>query len=227
MAFCGGLWIPFDFLPKAIQQVAPLLPSYHLGADRAGDSERAGTGLDWRARGGAGGLRADLPRNGVGGAIARTREDVWLEGAYETAAERSGLDGLRLAGLPALLPAGRAGRRICPPPRRRPRWRWCSTSGPTGFAAPRVLWIVAAWFVLGVMFVRDQSGGLGLLCVCGLPLWEDLGAAGGVPLSCRASGAGVPAVLGGGLRCLRLDLVGGLQRADGIGRRCSMRSASG
>jgi len=31
LAFCGGLWIPFDFLPKAIQQFAPLLPSYHLG----------------------------------------------------------------------------------------------------------------------------------------------------------------------------------------------------
>ena len=31
LAFCGGLWIPFDFLPKAIQQLAPLLPSYHLG----------------------------------------------------------------------------------------------------------------------------------------------------------------------------------------------------
>jgi ABC-2 type transport system permease protein len=30
MAFCGGLWMPYDFLPKAIQQVAPLLPSYHL-----------------------------------------------------------------------------------------------------------------------------------------------------------------------------------------------------
>lgn len=30
MAFCGGLWIPFDFLPKAIQMAAPLLPSYHL-----------------------------------------------------------------------------------------------------------------------------------------------------------------------------------------------------
>jgi ABC-2 type transport system permease protein len=30
MAFCGGLWMPFDFLPKAIQRVAPLLPSYHL-----------------------------------------------------------------------------------------------------------------------------------------------------------------------------------------------------
>jgi ABC-2 type transport system permease protein len=30
MAFCGGLWLPFDILPKAIQMVAPLLPSYHL-----------------------------------------------------------------------------------------------------------------------------------------------------------------------------------------------------
>jgi ABC-2 type transport system permease protein len=30
MAFCGGLWLPFNFLPKAIQQAAPLLPSYHL-----------------------------------------------------------------------------------------------------------------------------------------------------------------------------------------------------
>jgi ABC-2 type transport system permease protein len=30
MAFCGGLWIPFDFLPKAIQTAAPFLPSYHL-----------------------------------------------------------------------------------------------------------------------------------------------------------------------------------------------------
>jgi len=31
LAFCGGLWIPFNFLPKGIQQLAPLLPSYHLG----------------------------------------------------------------------------------------------------------------------------------------------------------------------------------------------------
>ena len=30
LSFCGGLWLPFDFLPKAIQQIAPLLPSYHL-----------------------------------------------------------------------------------------------------------------------------------------------------------------------------------------------------
>jgi ABC-2 type transport system permease protein len=31
MSFCGGLWIPFDYLPHAIQTAAPLLPSYHLG----------------------------------------------------------------------------------------------------------------------------------------------------------------------------------------------------
>jgi ABC-2 type transport system permease protein len=31
MSFCGGLWIPFDFLPRALQKAAPLLPSYHLG----------------------------------------------------------------------------------------------------------------------------------------------------------------------------------------------------
>jgi ABC-2 type transport system permease protein len=30
MAFCGGMWLPFEILPKAIQHVAPLLPSYHL-----------------------------------------------------------------------------------------------------------------------------------------------------------------------------------------------------
>jgi ABC-2 type transport system permease protein len=31
MAFCGGLWIPYEFLPRGIQQVAQFLPSYHLG----------------------------------------------------------------------------------------------------------------------------------------------------------------------------------------------------
>jgi len=31
MAFCGGLWIPYDFLPKGLQQVAQFLPSYYLG----------------------------------------------------------------------------------------------------------------------------------------------------------------------------------------------------
>lgn len=30
MAFCTGMWIPIDFLPKAIQQVAPFLPTYHF-----------------------------------------------------------------------------------------------------------------------------------------------------------------------------------------------------
>jgi ABC-2 type transport system permease protein len=31
MAFCGGLWIPYEFLPNGIQHVAQFLPSYHLG----------------------------------------------------------------------------------------------------------------------------------------------------------------------------------------------------
>jgi len=31
LSFLGGLWIPFEFLPKAVQQIAPFLPSYHLG----------------------------------------------------------------------------------------------------------------------------------------------------------------------------------------------------
>jgi ABC-2 type transport system permease protein len=30
LSFCGGLWLPFDFLPKAIQQIGQFLPSYHL-----------------------------------------------------------------------------------------------------------------------------------------------------------------------------------------------------
>jgi len=31
MAFLGGLWFPIDIMPKAIRQIAPLLPSYHFG----------------------------------------------------------------------------------------------------------------------------------------------------------------------------------------------------
>lgn len=30
MALCSGLWIPIDFLPRAIQQAATALPAYHL-----------------------------------------------------------------------------------------------------------------------------------------------------------------------------------------------------
>lgn len=30
LAFCGGLWIPLQFLPHAIQQAAHWLPSYHF-----------------------------------------------------------------------------------------------------------------------------------------------------------------------------------------------------
>jgi ABC-2 type transport system permease protein len=31
LAFCAGLWIPIDFLPPAMKQVAPFLPTYHFG----------------------------------------------------------------------------------------------------------------------------------------------------------------------------------------------------
>ena len=31
LAFCGGLWIPIQFLPGAMKQVAEWLPSYHFG----------------------------------------------------------------------------------------------------------------------------------------------------------------------------------------------------
>jgi ABC-2 type transport system permease protein len=31
MAFCAGLWMPYEFLPRAVQQVAPYLPAYHFG----------------------------------------------------------------------------------------------------------------------------------------------------------------------------------------------------
>jgi ABC-2 type transport system permease protein len=30
MSFCAGLWIPFDFLPHALQRIAPFLPSFHF-----------------------------------------------------------------------------------------------------------------------------------------------------------------------------------------------------
>jgi ABC-2 type transport system permease protein len=30
MAFCGGLWIPYDFLPHGLQHFAPLLPTFHF-----------------------------------------------------------------------------------------------------------------------------------------------------------------------------------------------------
>ena len=31
MGFLGGLWMPAEYLPKALQHVAPWLPSYHFG----------------------------------------------------------------------------------------------------------------------------------------------------------------------------------------------------
>jgi ABC-2 type transport system permease protein len=30
MSFLGGLWVPLIFLPKFVQQIAPVLPTYHL-----------------------------------------------------------------------------------------------------------------------------------------------------------------------------------------------------
>ncbi len=30
MAFCSGLWIPLNFLPKMVREIAPFLPTYHL-----------------------------------------------------------------------------------------------------------------------------------------------------------------------------------------------------
>jgi ABC-2 type transport system permease protein len=30
MSFCSGLWVPYMFLPKVVQQIALALPSYHL-----------------------------------------------------------------------------------------------------------------------------------------------------------------------------------------------------
>ncbi len=36
MSFCSGLWMPFEFLPKAVRQIAPFLPPYHLSQPRFG-----------------------------------------------------------------------------------------------------------------------------------------------------------------------------------------------
>jgi ABC-2 type transport system permease protein len=45
MAFFSGLWVPFQFLPKALQQLAPALPAFHLDqlALRALDLDSVGT----------------------------------------------------------------------------------------------------------------------------------------------------------------------------------------
>jgi ABC-2 type transport system permease protein len=31
LAFCSGLWLPVQMLPKFLQHIAPFLPPYHLG----------------------------------------------------------------------------------------------------------------------------------------------------------------------------------------------------
>jgi ABC-2 type transport system permease protein len=30
MSFCGGLWIPYKFMPSALKAIAPALPTFHL-----------------------------------------------------------------------------------------------------------------------------------------------------------------------------------------------------
>jgi ABC-2 type transport system permease protein len=50
MSFCSGLWVPIMFLPKTLQQIAHVLPPYHLsqlalGVVGAGAHESAG--LHW------------------------------------------------------------------------------------------------------------------------------------------------------------------------------------
>lgn len=42
MAFLSGLWIPIQFLPKFLQQIAPLWPAYHLGQIALGFSGQGG-----------------------------------------------------------------------------------------------------------------------------------------------------------------------------------------
>ncbi|HTC93369.1 MAG TPA: ABC transporter permease [Terriglobales bacterium] len=47
MSFASGLWTPIEFLPKAVQHIAPFLPFYHLG-QLALDRIRGGfTTADW------------------------------------------------------------------------------------------------------------------------------------------------------------------------------------
>jgi ABC-2 type transport system permease protein len=52
MSFCSGLWMPFEFLPKAVRHIAPFLPTYHLSqlavAVVRGDEDPAGA-MHWGA----------------------------------------------------------------------------------------------------------------------------------------------------------------------------------
>ncbi len=43
MSFCSGLWVPFMFLPHAVQQIARVLPPYHLSQLALG-----AVGAGWR-----------------------------------------------------------------------------------------------------------------------------------------------------------------------------------
>jgi ABC-2 type transport system permease protein len=50
LSFCSGLWVPFDYLPKFLQKLAPVLPPYHfaqlalnaIGAGRGSSAGHAG-----------------------------------------------------------------------------------------------------------------------------------------------------------------------------------------
>jgi ABC-2 type transport system permease protein len=52
MSFCSGLWIPFMFLPKFIQKIAIVLPSYHLSQlalHQVGAGNGGSTASHWEA----------------------------------------------------------------------------------------------------------------------------------------------------------------------------------
>ena len=50
MSFLGGLWLPLKMLPTAVQKIAPLLPTYHLGQLMVGTfgyGDSAGAASHW------------------------------------------------------------------------------------------------------------------------------------------------------------------------------------
>lgn len=52
MSFCSGLWVPFMFLPKVVQQIALLLPPFHLSQlalGVVGAGEHGSSATHWEA----------------------------------------------------------------------------------------------------------------------------------------------------------------------------------
>ena len=47
MSFASGLWTPIEFLPKAVQNMAPFLPFYHLGQLALGRIRGGFSSADW------------------------------------------------------------------------------------------------------------------------------------------------------------------------------------